>query len=147
MQPYMKRFVSQCAIMTMTIPMCVATAQAQVSARAVAGRDSVTIAAGAHYRAGGFKTFLLGGTYRRFWITPIRVPVLDLHHFDGGLQPLKEGGGKQTKNLHLRGIDGTEFVFRSVDKDGVEVPDMWRGTVVESAARYEVSSSDPAGQR
>ncbi|MGH7583291.1 MAG: hypothetical protein ACREL5_08720 [Gemmatimonadales bacterium] len=120
-------------------------AEAQVTARALAGPDSFAIAPGAHYHAGGLKTLFLGGTYRRFWVTPIRVPVLDLHRFDGGLRPLKEGGGTQTKNLHLRGTDGTEFVFRLVDKHHVEVPERWRGSVIESAAKYEVSSSDPAG--
>jgi hypothetical protein len=37
----------------------------------------------------------------------VRVPVLDLDHYAGGLQPLKEGGGNQTKNLRLGTPIGT----------------------------------------
>jgi len=52
----------------------------------VVTRDSVTLAAGARYEAGGFSRFFLGNTYRDLWTTPIRVPVLDLHTYAGGLR-------------------------------------------------------------
>ena len=110
----------------------------------VASADSVTIAPGAHYKAGGFHRFLLGGAYRDLWTTPLRVPVLNLRTFAGGLRPDKEGGGQQTKSLHLVNPDGVEYVFRSVDKDNVVVPEMWKGTVVHSIALDGVSNSHPA---
>jgi hypothetical protein len=34
----------------------------------------------------------------------------------GGLTPVKKGGGKQTKSLRLRGGDGKEYTFRSIQK-------------------------------
>ena len=50
-------------------------------------QDSVDVVAGADYVAGGFHRFLLGGRYRRLWAAPIRVPVLNLERFAGGLTP------------------------------------------------------------
>ena len=109
------------------------------------GTDSATVTAGAQYRAGGFHRFLFGGTYRDLWTTPIRVPVLDLRSFAGGLRPTEAGGGKQTTSLHLISADGVEYVFRSVDKDHLfTVPKGWNGTVVEEVASDQVSSSYPA---
>ena len=51
--------------------------------------DSVEIVAGAKYQAGGLHRFLFGNGYRDLWTTPMRVPVLDLQTFGGGLRPLK----------------------------------------------------------
>jgi hypothetical protein len=120
-------------------------ATAQSPGPKVAIPDSVTIAAGAHYRAGGFHRFLFGGVYRDLWTTPIRVPVLDLATFGGGLRPLKEGGGNQTASLRLVTPDGVEYVFRSVDKDAAGVPADWKGTVVDWIALDQTSSAQPAG--
>jgi hypothetical protein len=106
--------------------------------------DTVTVAAGAHYHAGAIHRFFLGGAYRDLWTARIRVPVLPIDSYDGGLRPLKENGGVQTKSLRFVGHDGTEFVFRTVDKFGVELPKMWRGSVVEGAALDMISNSNPA---
>src|SRR5688572_29987792 len=59
------------------------------------------VAPGAHYRANGLHTMLLGEHYRRTWATPVQVQVLDLATFGGGLKPVKKGGGKQTLSLTL----------------------------------------------
>lgn len=107
------------------------------------GTDSVSVAAGAKYEAGGLHRFLFGGKYRNLWKASIRAPVLNLATFAGGLTPEKAGGGAQTKSLRLTGADGREYVFRSVDKDNVQLADKFRGTVVEKVARDQVSSSHP----
>lgn len=73
--------------------------------------------AATRYRAGPVRRLLLGDGYRDAWGTSIRVPVLDLGGFAGGLTPVQRGGGNQTRGLHLRGADGRLYVFRSVDKD------------------------------
>lgn len=109
----------------------------------VAGPDSVTIAAGKHYAASGLHRFLFGGSYRHLWTTPIRVPVLDLARFGGGLTPAKEGGGHQTKTLHFDTPDHLDYVFRSVDKDNAVVPEGWKGTILEKLALDGVSNSHP----
>jgi hypothetical protein len=107
-------------------------------------RDSVTIAASPRYAASGFKRFFLGDTYRDLWTTPVRVPVLDLDHYAGGLRPLKEGGGNQTKNLRFVTPIGTEYVFRPVDKASATPPERLRGTAIAKIFRDQVSGLFPA---
>ena len=87
------------------------------SAQSATAPESVTVTPGPEYHAGGLTRFLVGNGYRDLWTEPIRVPVLDLDHFAGGLTPLKLGSsGGQTWSLHVRGGDGEEYVLRSVDK-------------------------------
>ncbi len=119
------------------------SARSSLPAR-IASSDSATIAAGTYYDAGPLSRFLLGNTYRDYWIKPIRVPVLDLRTYAGGLEPLKEGGGKQTLNLRLGALDGSEFVFRPVNKATVNPPERLRGTIVEALFRDQVSAMYPA---
>ncbi len=85
-------------------------------ARAVPG-DTVSVVPSRSYLAGGFHRFLLGSGYRDLWATPIRVRVLDLDTYAGGLEPMERGGGAQTQSLRMRGADGRTYLFRSVDKD------------------------------
>jgi hypothetical protein len=108
------------------------------------GDDSVSVAPGEQYAAGGLHQFFFGKTYRELWKTPLRVPVLNLSSFAGGLRPTKLSGGKQTKSLRFVTRDGSEWVFRSVDKDNVVMPPRFEGTVVEAIFRDQVSSSFPA---
>ena len=82
----------------------------------VAAAESVQVVAGARYQAGGLHRFLMGTHYREVWITPIVVPVLRPERFGGGLVPVREGGGLQTRSLRFRSATGREFVFRSTDK-------------------------------
>ncbi|MES2123717.1 MAG: hypothetical protein V4503_03410 [Gemmatimonadota bacterium] len=122
-----------------------AALSAQQTAPVLNTRDSVTRPAGAHYKAGGFHRSLFGGTYRDLWLTPIRVPVLDLGRFGGGLSPEKEGGGNQTKSLRFTTARDVEYVFRSIDKEKAETPKSLSGIpLVEHLARDQVSSSHPA---
>ncbi|HET8656715.1 MAG TPA: BamA/TamA family outer membrane protein [Longimicrobiaceae bacterium] len=108
--------------------------------------DSVTVVAGPQYGAAPWQEALLGTHYRELWTAPIRVPVLDLQHFAGGLTPVEIGGGLQTITLHLDGADGREYVFRSVDKDPkmADEPSL-RGTVIAALVRDQTSSLNPGG--
>ena len=107
--------------------------------------DSATVAPGLQYRKSGFWTVFAGRHYRSLWVTPIRVPVLDIEHFAGGLRPLRAHTGSQTKSLRLAGADGREYQFRSVDKDPTATlaPEL-RGTAYGRALRDGVSASFPA---
>lgn len=105
--------------------------------------DSVVRIAGPQYAASGLQRMLLGNSYRELWTMPLRVPVLDLDTFGGGLQPMEEGGGKQTRSLRLVTPSGSEYVFRSVDKDNTVLPPVYKGTVVQSIARDQVSAHFP----
>jgi len=108
--------------------------------------ESTTVVAGARYKAGGLHRWLFGKHYRTLWVTPIRVEVLDLGTFAGGLKPLKEGGGLQTQSLRFSGADGREYSFRSVDKDASKIlpPDL-RGTVAGRIAQDQISAAHPVG--
>lgn len=106
--------------------------------------DSVVVVAGARYKAGALKRWLLGSTYRDVWTTPVRVPVVNLRTFAGGLRPLKESGGNQTKSLRLVTPDGNEYVFRMVDKDKTQAPKWLEGSIVDKIFQDQVSTSHPA---
>jgi hypothetical protein len=106
--------------------------------------DSVVVQASTRYGASGIHRFLLGNTYRDLWAKPIKVPVLDLATYAGGLTPLEEGGNAQTRNLHLRGADGREYVFRPIFKEVLQLPDELKGTVIEDIFADGLSASHPA---
>ena len=106
---------------------------------------SSTIAAGARYQASPLHRWFAGSTYRDLWATPIRVPVLDLRTFAGGLHPTKAGGGMQTKSLRLKTTDGLEYVFRLTDKSGGGAPGKFRNTPVDRIFQDQVSAMHPAG--
>ena len=109
----------------------------------VAGPDSVTITPGPEYAAGAVHEFFLGANYRIFWTTPIRVPVLNLRTFAGGLEPKKKGGGMQTVSLRFEGKDGEEYAFRSVDK-WAHLPGPLHGNLAKQLITDQISSIHPA---
>src|SRR3954466_12245586 len=78
-----------------------AAAPATAADRAVV--DSFVVVPGPTYGKSGLWTVFAGEHYRHLWTTPIRVPVLDCQRFAGGLQPIEEHSGSQTKSLRLRG--------------------------------------------
>jgi len=109
-------------------------------------RDSSTVVPGPEYRAGGLRRTLFGKDYRPLWTTPIRVPVLDLQHFAGGIHPTEEGGGEQTHSLRFKNSAGREFQFRSVDKDAAgALPAELRETFIADIVRDQTSSGHPVG--
>jgi hypothetical protein len=109
-------------------------------------RDSVTVTPGPAYRRSGLFQFFFGAHYRNLWTQPIRVAVLDLATFAGGLTPTERGGGKQTKSLRLAGRDGREYTFRSIDKDPSAVlPADLRETFADRLFQDQMSSAHPTG--
>ena len=84
---------------------------------AAAQTDTVTTIPGERYEAGGLQRMLLGGGYREMWTSPLRVPVLDITRARGGLTPVERGGNVQTMALRFRAPDGSEYNFRSIDKE------------------------------
>jgi len=72
---------------------------------------------GPQYKSGFIHEMFLGKHWRDLWNTQITVDVLDPDTYAGGLTPLKKGGGLQTKSLRLKGNDGNEYKFRSLNKD------------------------------
>ncbi|MDL1892514.1 hypothetical protein FBQ87_06440, partial [Sphingobacteriales bacterium CHB3] len=83
----------------------------------IAVADSLTVIPGPEYKAGWLHEALFGKHYRDIWTSPAKVKVLDLETFAGGLTPIKQGGGFQTKSLRFQGKDGRQYAFRSTNKD------------------------------
>lgn len=106
--------------------------------------DSITVSAGANYSANGLHELFFGEHWRDIWTTSVKVKVLDINKYDGGLSPLKEGGGQQTKTLHFINKNGKKWKFRSVDKDPTEIlPSYLRESVAENILKDQVSSANP----
>jgi hypothetical protein len=119
---------------------------AQSNADTAAAQMTTSIAAGTHYDAGWLHRLFFGSHYRDLWRTPIEAPVLDLDHFAGGLEATERGGGQQTKSLRLRGADGREYQFRSIDKDPVStLPPALRSTAAVDVVRDQTSAGHPVG--
>jgi len=123
----------------------ISTAAAQNQLVRNLGPDTVIVVAGENYRAGRFHRFLLGDNYRDVWTTPIKIPVLDLRSFHGGLRPLKVGGGRQAKSLRFVAPDSSEYVFRQVRKTGVSLDPEYKGTIIWYIVSDEASASHPTG--
>jgi hypothetical protein len=99
------------------------------------------------YEAHGLKETLLGDSYRDQWTSPLRVKVLDLASYAGGLTPTEIGGGLQTKSLRFDGEDGKEYTFRSLDKypDLSQEPAL-HGTLIGDVIQDQTSSLHIGGQ-
>ena len=129
---------------TVLVSVAVSTADAQRVTRRI-GEDSVVVIPGEAFAADEPHAALFGNNYRELWTLPIKVPVLNLATFHGGLTPTKEGGGMQAKNLHFVAPDSTEFVFRQVRKTKTILGDEYRHTVIEDIVKDQGSASHPTG--
>jgi len=69
------------------------------------------------YSRNAFGRFLWGNHYRDAYAATVNIPKLDLESFQGGVRPVKRGGGFQTNSLRLETDDGRQYTMRSVDKD------------------------------
>ena len=104
----------------------------------------VSIIPGERYSAGWFYELFFGKHWRDVWTTPVTVPVLDLNTFDGGLTPIKKGGGFQTKSLRFKSNKGLIWKFRSVDKDPSKIlPPSLQETIADDIVQDQISTSNP----
>ncbi len=107
--------------------------------------DSASVAAGTRYRAGSLHRMLLGSHYRDLWTTPVRVDLLNLRTFAGGLTPTTAGGRLQSRSLRFRAADGRQYAFRLVDKNPVGVlPEELRETFAADVLQDQTSAGHPA---
>jgi hypothetical protein len=116
---------------------------------AVAQSDTgrfVLVAPQPSYDAGAIWRFFFGSEYRDLWTTPTKVEVLNLQTYAGGLTPVRQGGGQQTKSLRLRAPNGRLFNFRSVDKDPSAVlpPDL-KDSFADEIVQDQIKSAHPTG--
>ena len=108
--------------------------------------DSLTVIPGPEYQAGWLHRVFFGDHYRDIWTTPVKVPIIDLGTFAGGMTPIEQGGGFQTKSLRFQGKNGQLYAFRSVNKDPKKaLPEELRETIAAEVFQDQISSSHPAG--
>ncbi len=101
----------------------------------------VKVAASTTYAQGKFG---MGQTYRAEWGTEINAPVLLLDGYEGGLKPVQQGGGFQTKSLRLENPEGRQWVVRTIDKDVTKVvPPALRNTFAQNLVQDGISAAHP----
>ncbi len=123
---------------------CATATNAQGTNRELTQRDTVLQAG--NYPAQGLKKLLFGSHHRSSWNEPTKVPFLDLENTHQGLRIYEKGGGRQSTSLKIKGGDGREYVFRSVDKDPTGVlPLELRGTIVADLLKDATSMQHPYG--
>jgi hypothetical protein len=107
--------------------------------------DSIVYkAANPNLKGSALSKFLIGENYRKEWTTPLRLHVLDMGNELGGLTPLKQGGGKQTRSLRVQDTSGKEWSLRSVQKyPEAAIPADLRRTFVKDIVNEGVSASYP----
>lgn len=87
-----------------------------------------------------------GSGYRSLWAEPVPFPVLDIGVENGGMIPLKRGGGMQTVNIRMLDASGRQWALRSIDKDAsISIPWYLKQTVALDALQDQVSSLHPYG--
>src|SRR5215213_5489601 len=136
-------------VITLVLLLCTfppQSAQSQGASPPPASRDTV-LAANPGYKAGGFQSLMMGDEYRDLWTTPIRVPILDLQKFAGGLRPTKRGGGAESHNLRFMAADSSEWVFRNIHKTLLDLPEEFDRTIIRSLILDARSASYPTAPR
>lgn len=107
-------------------------------------KEYVEMAPGEQFEASGMHELIFGEHWREIWTVPVKVEVLDLERFAGGLTPIERGGGMQTKSLRLKGGDGNIWKFRSMDKDPSKIlPEPLRESIFADVIKDQISSANP----
>lgn len=107
-------------------------------------QSTQTVIAGKQYAIDKAYQVLWGRHYRKEWTTPVSVPVFNLDTVAGGLTPVRLGGGRQTKTLHLTNDKGKAYVLRSIDKDlSGTIPDIYKGSFIETIVKDQGSITHP----
>src|SRR4029078_10793530 len=138
----------QVLIRKLTIVICVALAQVSYSQKTVVVDSSDphfhTVIAGQEYKSSKWHEWLWGEDYRPEWTPPVTIPVLNMDSAFGGLTPIKEGGGRQTKSLRLKDSAGRQFVLRTVNKTYTgALPELYQGTIIEHLANDQIATNHP----
>lgn len=108
-------------------------------------RDSVIVKVHPSYdKVTGIHRWLFGENYRKEWAAPVKLPVIRLSEVYGGLSPIKQGGGMQSKSLRLVDKSGREWVLRSVEKTPDKLlPENLQGTFAVDWIEDALSGQHP----
>ena len=64
--------------------------------------------------------YFWGERYRQYFGTEVAAPIVYLDTLFGGLEPVRKGGGHQSKSLRLKDKKGREYVMRALRKNAVQ---------------------------
>lgn len=104
----------------------------------------ITVIPGEGYAANGLHKIFFGEHWRDVWTTPVKVEILDLENFAGGIIPIERGGGLQTKSLRFQSGNGKIWKFRSIDKDPSKIlPEDIQESIAEDIIQDQISSANP----
>src|SRR5688572_28981175 len=132
----------ECSLISSALLGFARSGTAQAPAAVVEPAIVIDTALAPRYRAGTLHRLFLGTGYRGLWTSTVRVEVLDLSSFAGGLRPIKRGN--LTRSLRFVGADGHEYVLRAADKVAAyAVAPELRGTMVENLIQDQTSASHP----
>lgn len=109
------------------------------------GPDSVVQAVHPSYvNVTGAHRWFFGSNYRKEWATEVKMPLIWISKVHGGLVPVKEGGGMQSKSLRLVDKTGKEWVIRSVEKTPDKLlPENLKGTFAVDWVDDAMSAQHP----
>ena len=106
---------------------------------------TVEVSASTLYETDMFKTLLQGENYRDAWTAKVKLPILFLDTLFGGVEILKEGGGKQTHSLRLKSKKtNIEYTLRSINKNPEQlIPEFAKTLGLENIVIDGISSQHP----
>lgn len=106
--------------------------------------DSVLIAPSTLYEANLLKDLVQGSNYRDAWSENVKFPIVFLDTLYGGMEIIKEGGGKQTHSLKLRSKNDIIYTLRSVTKDPEKIiPEIAEDLGLENIIVDGISAQHP----
>ncbi|OKS88445.1 hypothetical protein RG47T_3912 [Mucilaginibacter polytrichastri] len=107
--------------------------------------DSVIVKARPEYdQVGNLHRKLYGENYRKEWAAPVKLPVIKVSSFKGGLTPVQFGSVHQTKSLRLKDASGKEWLLSSIEKyPEILLPGARRETFAKSWIDDAMSGQHP----
>lgn len=107
--------------------------------------DSIVVKVHPSYNSvSKFHRTLFGENYRKEWAADTKLPVIRISEFQGGLTPLKAGGGFQTHSLRLTDKNNKEWVIRSVEKSPEKIlPQEFQETFAKDWVNDAMSAQHP----
>jgi hypothetical protein len=95
-------------------------------------------------KVSGLHRTFFGENYRKEWAANTKLPLIRISTVEGGLKPLRLGGGHQTLSLRLISPTGEEWVIRSLDKDAsILLPPSLRETFARDLLDDAMSAQHP----
>jgi len=90
-----------------------------------------------------FNQTFWGHLYSQDYLTPFKMPVLDLDTAKGGLIAYEKGGGNQSNSVRLKNKEGKIFQLRTVKKVTERFPSIVRKTFANELVKQQLTAGNP----